>query len=117
MYLNPGCTAEPINVLIQSVDAVLVWMRKNILQLNPDKTERLWLFGRPEFWMFFYFQSWMGLHFMQELVQNVGVLLDTQFLLLEQIVAVAKAIFAQVYLTYQLCLLLDQEYFSWLLSL
>lgn len=110
LYISiPGEVSDAVTTLSWCLEAVRVWMGNNRLQLNPGKTEWLWVNG----------SSVSGTLSSLELdgialpqtdpVHNLGVLLDSRLLLEEQVAAMARRAFAQLRVVHQLRPFLDRD--------
>ncbi|KAM6466454.1 uncharacterized protein PHA67_012250 [Liasis olivaceus] len=110
LYISiPGDLSDAVTTLSLCLEALGVWMGNNRLQLNPGKTEWLWVGGSsvsrslPSLVL-------DGVALPQtDPVHNLGVLLDSRLLLKEQVAVMAKRAFAQLRVVHQLHPFLDRE--------
>uniref|UniRef100_A0A8C6Y7A4 Reverse transcriptase domain-containing protein n=1 Tax=Naja naja TaxID=35670 RepID=A0A8C6Y7A4_NAJNA len=106
---TPNQISDALSVMSRCLDAVQIWMGRNKLRLNPAKTE--WLYV-PASQMIQEVPSLvMGGEVLPAMdrVRNLGVPLDTQLSLEEQVGAVTRGAFAQVRQLCQLCPYLDRD--------
>ncbi|XP_058048302.1 uncharacterized protein LOC131202851 [Ahaetulla prasina] len=110
LYIStPNHPSEAVEVMSRCLEAVWVWMGKNRLQLNPAKTEWLWMPAsrynqlRPSLTV-----GGKSLA-PTEKVRNLGVLLDAWLSLEEHMTAVARGAFYLVRLIRQLRPFLDRD--------
>lgn len=84
------------------LEAVWIWTGRNHCRLNPIKIKWLWIFGPPRFGLIASLTLYrVGLSH-SRVVLNLRVPLDSQLLLDEQVTAVDRKLFVQLYLV---CLL------------
>lgn len=97
-----------LEALFWCLEVMEVWMENNRVQLNITKVSGL-SFRPPWFWGFSISCSRWGCTRPYKIGGNLGVLLDSHFLLEEQMEAVAMWAFAKLCVVKQLHQFLDQE--------
>uniref|UniRef100_A0A8C6YEM4 Reverse transcriptase domain-containing protein n=1 Tax=Naja naja TaxID=35670 RepID=A0A8C6YEM4_NAJNA len=110
LYIStPNHISDALSVMSRCLEAVRIWMDRNMLQLNPAKTE--WLCIPASQSSFEVPSLVMGEEVLPPVdrARNLGVLLDSWLKLEEQVGAVARGAFAQVRLVRQLRPYLDWD--------
>uniref|UniRef100_A0A8C6XGB6 Reverse transcriptase domain-containing protein n=1 Tax=Naja naja TaxID=35670 RepID=A0A8C6XGB6_NAJNA len=110
LYIStPGHISDALSVMSCCLEAVRIWMDRNMLCLNPAKTE--WLCIPTSRSSLEIPSLVMGEEVLPPVdrARNLGVLLDSRLKLEEQVGAVARGAFAQVRLVRQLRPYLDRD--------